>query len=367
MQAKRRGMSVVNVSTQPRPRGALSACSKAPSERKRRTGLGHRFERRARALPQSAVSGSRALSRGRGARSGRHGAARPSHEPRLADTQWRRVSILSPEAPVSFGDLAGSSPLLAIYNAGRVAQVRARPGRLGRAEIRPRICGSNRSGRRLRAVRGGARRWASPAGQPTASRLRPNRGAPASPTQSALKAAMERLVARAEQRNPLGSGDWRAARGAIAAFYAGRAYAPVWVDEDGLTRTGRAALSQLRRARDDGLNLSAFALPRDFGAGLDPDAMRRSRNDDRLGDRDLRQAGVRIARSPLACLAAHLRKRPASSIPRRRSAETATAADPARRLADFNPPQRGYRDLRDELEAPRGPGQRRTSYECGDG
>ena len=29
-------------------------------------------------------------------------------------------------------------------------------------------------------------------------------------------------------------------------------------------------------------------------------------------------------------------------------AETAAAPDPARRLADFNPPQKGYRDLRDE-------------------
>ena len=31
-------------------------------------------------------------------------------------------------------------------------------------------------------------------------------------------------------------------------------------------------------------------------------------------------------------------------------AETAAAADPARRLADFNPPQKGYRALRDELK-----------------
>ncbi len=31
-------------------------------------------------------------------------------------------------------------------------------------------------------------------------------------------------------------------------------------------------------------------------------------------------------------------------------AETAAAPDPGRRLADFNPPQKGYRDLRDELK-----------------
>ena len=47
----------------------------------------------------------------------------------------------------------------------------------------------------------------------------------------------------------------------------------MWVSENGLTDAGRAALAQLKRARDDGLNLSAFALPRDLGSGLDPDAI----------------------------------------------------------------------------------------------
>jgi murein L,D-transpeptidase YcbB/YkuD len=36
--------------------------------------------------------------------------------------------------------------------------------------------------------------------------------------------------------------------------------------------------------------------------------------------------------------------------------ETAMAADPAKRLAEFNPPQRGYRDLRDELKRLGAPG-----------
>ena len=84
---------------------------------------------------------------------------------------------------------------------------------------------------------------------------------------------MERLVAREDHRNPLGSGDWRAARAAIANFYAGRAYAPVWVGENGLTDMGRATLSQLRRARDDGLDLSAFALPHNLRSDLDPSAI----------------------------------------------------------------------------------------------
>ena len=118
---------------------------------------------------------------------------------------------------------------------------------------------------------------------------------------------MERLVTRDDRRNPLGTGDWRAARGAIAAFYAGRAYAPVWVSENGLTDAGRAALAQLKRARDDGLNLSAFALPRDLGSGLDPGRDRGSRNDHGFGGGRLCRAGDGIARPAVACLAAHLR------------------------------------------------------------
>ena len=104
----------------------------------------------------------------------------------------------------------------------------------------------------------------------------PTAGPTLSPMQSALQAAMERLVARDDRPQPARvSGDWRAARGAIAAFYAARFYAPIWVGEDGLTEAGRSALSQLERAREDGLDLSAFALPRELGAGLAPDADRR--------------------------------------------------------------------------------------------
>ena len=76
----------------------------------------------------------------------------------------------------------------------------------------------------------------------------PTAGPTLSPMQSALRAATERLATRADRVNPLGSGDWRAARWAIAAFYAARFYAPIWVGEDGLTEAGRSALSQLERA-----------------------------------------------------------------------------------------------------------------------
>ena len=159
---------------------------------------------------------------------------------------------------------------------------------------------------------------------------------------------MGRLVARGDKRNPLGSGDWRAARGAIAAFYAGRSYAPVWASENGLTDIGRAALTQLRRASDDGLNLSAFALPRDLGSGLDPDAIAEAETviASAVVAYAEQATGSRVVPSRVSPL---IFARPSVVDPGVALAETALAPDPAQRLADFNPPQRGYRALRDEL------------------
>jgi murein L,D-transpeptidase YcbB/YkuD len=173
--------------------------------------------------------------------------------------------------------------------------------------------------------------------------------------QSALQAAMGRLVTRGDKRNPLGGGDWRAARGAIAAFYAGRSYAPVWVSENGLTDAGRAARTQLERARDDGLNLSAFALPRDLGSGLDPDAIAEA-------ETTIASAVVAYAeqatgsRVPPSHVSPLIFVRPSVVEPGIALAETALAADPAKRLADFNPPQKDYRELREELKRFEAPG-----------
>ena len=166
---------------------------------------------------------------------------------------------------------------------------------------------------------------------------------------------MEGLVTRGDRRNPVGSGDWRAARGAIAAFYAGRFYEPVWVSENGLTDAGQGALAQLKRAPNDGLNLSAFALPRNLGSDLDPDAIAEA-------ETAIASAIVAYAeqatgsRVPPSHVSPLIFARPSVVDPGVALVETATAADPAKRLADFNPPQKGYRELRDELNRLEAPG-----------
>jgi L,D-transpeptidase YcbB len=249
----------------------------------------------------------------------------------------------SPEAPLSFGDLANISPLIAIITAGNTARGPA-PEASGFAKPKLDLASAAAPGDAL-----------PPPDNPPPVVFDPTAGAPLSPVQSALQAAMQRLVVSDNHRNPLGSGDWRAARGEIAAFYAGRFYAPVWVSENGLTDVGRAALAQLKRAPDDGLNLSAFALPRDLGSGLDPDA---------IADAETTIASALVAyaeqasgsRVALSHVSPFIFARPNVVDPGAALVETAVAADPAERLAAFNPPQQGYRALRDELKRLNAPG-----------
>ena len=119
--------------------------------------------------------------------------------------------------------------------------------------------------------------------------------------------------------------------------------------------------TQLERASDDGLNLSAFALPGDLGSGLDPDA---------IAEAETTMASAVVAyaqqasgsRVPPSHVSPLIFATPRVADPGVALAETAMAADPAKRLADFNPPQRGYRELRDELKRLDAPGaaQRRS-------
>jgi L,D-transpeptidase YcbB len=249
--------------------------------------------------------------------------------------------VLSPEAPVSFGDIGEISPLLAVFDIAAIQDRRFGPSSLDRfASARDDGGRSTETAKALDPT--------TPDNPPPVV-YDPTVGPSLSPAQSALQAALWRLVARDDRRNPLGSGDWRVARGAIPAFYASRAYAPIWVGENGLTEAGRAALTQLKRARDDGLNLSAFALPRDLGSGPEPDA---------IADAETTVASAVVAyaeqasgsRVPPTHVSPLIFATPSVVDAGTALTETAMAVDPAQRLAAFNPPQRGYRELRDELK-----------------
>ena len=167
-----------------------------------------------------------------------------------------------------------------------------------------------------------------------------------------MSAALDALVAADVKASPIGAGDWRAARLAIRAFYAARGFAPVWFDGHDLTPHGRAALARLGRAGEDALDLAAFALPKDLPADA---------TSERLAEADttlsaavvayaMQASGSRIVPTRISSL---ITARPTVADPGAALAAVAAAADPDAALESYNPQQKGYRDLRDQLSQTR--------------
>ena len=258
---------------------------------------------------------------------------------------------VSPEAPPSFGPIAGS-PLLDMYfapwgsaigwlNPGAFAplasQVAGAPGAgLASADERPAALPQPTAA-------------ALPVAEPPLPPVSTRSASPApDPAPTALAAALARLIV-GESANPLGAGDWRSARAAIGAFYAGRGFQPVWADGNGFTPAGRGALAQLARAAEDGLDLSGLALPRNLGARIDPNELASAETAIAVAVVTYAEqaSGSRIAPSRVSPL---FDTAPGVADPGEALAETAGARDPGARLAAFNPPQKGYRALREELK-----------------
>ncbi|MBV9289907.1 MAG: L,D-transpeptidase family protein [Hyphomicrobiales bacterium] len=170
------------------------------------------------------------------------------------------------------------------------------------------------------------------------------------PVPTAIEAALARLIRSDEPINPLGAGDWRGAKAAIGAFYAGRGFAPVWVSESGLTARGRAVVGQLQRAGDDGLKLAPFKFPLRLESGLSASSLAEAET--KIAAAIVvyaeQASGSRVA--PLRLFGGLVTAEPSVADPGEALAETASAVDPAARLAEFNPPQKGYRELREELK-----------------
>ncbi|WP_158817112.1 murein L,D-transpeptidase [Methylocapsa sp. S129] len=163
-----------------------------------------------------------------------------------------------------------------------------------------------------------------------------------------IEAAVEAMLKQDVKAAPTGVRDTRAARLAVGVFYFERAYAPLWTNEDGFTPHARAAIARLRRAREDGLDLSAFAIP--SGDGKGDTAAQRAQADVMLSQAIIfyavQASGGRIQPSSLS---PQITAKPDVAEPFKALALVAAANDPDAALEDFNPPQKGYRDLRDKL------------------
>jgi murein L,D-transpeptidase YcbB/YkuD len=195
---------------------------------------------------------------------------------------------------------------------------------------------------------------AAPAPTPDAAATPAGAAAPAVDPQmaAAVSAALDALVAADVKASPVGAGDWRAARLAIRIFYAARGFAPVWLDGHGLNPQGQGVLRRLERADEDGLDLAAFPLPKDLPADATPERLAEAETtlSAAVVAYAMQASGSRIVPTRISSL---ITARPTLADPGAALAAVAAAADPDGALAGYNPQQKGYRDLRDQLSRTR--------------
>jgi murein L,D-transpeptidase YcbB/YkuD len=198
---------------------------------------------------------------------------------------------------------------------------------------------------------------ATPSAAGTPTRPEPNASpSPAAPDAGGLPgeihAALDRLIAAPTSLRPIGGGDWSAALKAIAAAYAERDYAPLWVAGDRLGDNAKAAMARLARADEDGLDLRATPLPPDLSGGAES----------QLADADIALSAAVVAYAMQASgarvrprsLSSEVTADPEVADPSFALKRVASADDPDAALAAFNPPQPGYAQLRAVLERLRG-------------
>jgi murein L,D-transpeptidase YcbB/YkuD len=163
-----------------------------------------------------------------------------------------------------------------------------------------------------------------------------------------LPFVIDALVAQSGRLPALGAGDWRAAREALRRLYAERALQPIWVEGAGLNAAGLSLLARLKRAGEDGLDLKPFALPEADISEKSPQRLAEIEADLSAAAAvyALEASGARIAPASISQLVG-----PKVEVvdPLAALTEIAAAADPGQRLQAFNPPQPGYRLLREKL------------------
>jgi murein L,D-transpeptidase YcbB/YkuD len=164
---------------------------------------------------------------------------------------------------------------------------------------------------------------------------------------SEIRAALDLFVA-APARHPIGAGDWSAARKAIAAVYAERGYAPLWVDRGHWSEHAKSALARLAKAAEDGLDLSQTPTPpMDWSdAAPQPQARAEVALSAAIVAFALQASGARLRPGALS---KDVSAKPEIADPGAALTAVAAAEDPDSTLAAFNPPHEGYRALRAAL------------------
>lgn len=188
-----------------------------------------------------------------------------------------------------------------------------------------------------------------PVAEPEAAAARAEAAvSPPSPIQLALRDAVAGMksapVARAAPgQTPAAA--LRQEREAVASFYEARDFSPLWIAAEAFTPAARAALARIERAREDGIDLAQHQRPTLDAAA--PEAMARAELALSLAVVGYaRQAsGVRVTPRSIG----HVSARPAIASPEDVLTTVPVAQDAGETLAGYNPPQPGYRALREKL------------------
>ena len=135
-------------------------------------------------------------------------------------------------------------------------------------------------------------------------------------------------------------------REAIAAFYAARAYAPLWLEQSAWTNAAKTALTRLEHADEDGLSLKSAALPALSGATDGERAVTELALSMAIVTYGRQASGSRIDPQSIDKL---ITEKPDVADAARILSTVAAAPDADAALRSFNPTQSGYLALRDKL------------------
>jgi murein L,D-transpeptidase YcbB/YkuD len=135
-------------------------------------------------------------------------------------------------------------------------------------------------------------------------------------------------------------------REAIAAFYAARNYAPLWLDRTGWTPQAKAALARIERANDDALDLHGYTLPALKQGGPDERAQAEVRLSQAVVGYGRQASGGRVDPRSISPL---ITAKPQTAEVDAILETVSAAAEAGAALKAFNPPQKGYAELRAKL------------------
>ena len=161
------------------------------------------------------------------------------------------------------------------------------------------------------------------------------------PQAAALKQALNELA-----KEPAQTLAARREREAVTAFYAARAYAPLWMEKDAWTDAAKAALARLEHADEDGLALNPRALPVLNGATDTERASNELALSLAVVTYGRQASGSRVDPQSIDKL---ITEKPELAEPARILTTVSAASDADAALRGFNPTQSGYLALRGKL------------------